>query len=226
VAFVGRSGSGKSTLAALLLGLYRPTSGEIRYDGVPLDQLDLRSLRGQIGSVLQESYLFAGSIRSNIAFSDPGLPFERVVEAARLAAIGDEIERLAMGYEALVQEGGGTLSGGERQRLSIARAVASRPAILILDEATSHLDSATEDRVTAHLADLRSTRVLVAHRLSTIRHADQILVFEDGEVVERGRHDELIAADGLYRRMVRTQDGTVRRDDEFQTFGLTAADRG
>jgi len=225
VAFVGRSGSGKSTLAALLLGLYRPTAGEIRYDGVPLDRLDLRALRGQIGSVLQESYLFAGSIRSNVAFNDPDLPFDRVLDAARLAAIDEEIERLAMGYESLVQEGGGTLSGGERQRLSIARAVATRPAVLILDEATSHLDSATEERVAEQLGRLCSTRIVVAHRLSTIRHADRILVFEQGEVVERGCHEELMAAGGLYRRMVLTQDGERTRIDEFRGFGLTAADR-
>ncbi len=226
VAFVGRSGSGKSTLAALLLGLYRPDRGEIRYDDVPLDQFDLRAVRSQIGSVLQESHLFAGSIRSNIAFNDPKLPFERVVEAARIAAIDGEIERLAMGYESLVQEGGGAFSGGERQRLSIARAVATRPPILILDEATSHLDSATEEEVARHLADLHSTRVLVAHRLSTVRHADLILVLEAGEVVERGNHAELMRAGGLYRRMVHAQEGKEHEAHEIQDFGLTAADRG
>ena len=214
VAFVGPSGSGKSTLAALLLGLYRPSEGEIRYDGTPLDRLDLRSLRARVGSVLQESYLFGGSLRSNVAFNDPTLPFERVVEAARLAVIDEEIERFAMGYESLVQEGGGTLSGGERQRLSIARAVATRPAVLVLDEATSHLDSATEDRVAANLATLRSTQVLIAHRLSTIRHADQILVFERGAVAERGRHRELMAAGGLYRSMVDAQQADHEGEEE------------
>jgi ABC-type bacteriocin/lantibiotic exporter with double-glycine peptidase domain len=123
VALVGRTGSGKSTLAALLLGLYRPTRGRILYDGAPLEELEYRSLRTQLGAVLQESYLFSGSIRSNIAFNDPGLSFERVVEAARFAAIDRDVEAMPMGYETLLPEGGGALSGGERQRLSIARAV-------------------------------------------------------------------------------------------------------
>lgn len=229
VALVGASGSGKSTLAALLLGLYQPTRGEVRYDDVPVGDLDLTSLRARIGSVLQESYLFSGSVRTNIAFHDPEMPFERVVEAARIAAVDQVVEAMPMGYETLIQEGGVALSGGERQRLSIARAVAAHPAVLVLDEATSHLDTATEERVAERLGELDATRVVIAHRLSTVRRADVILVLDRGEIVERGDHDELMALDGLYAEMVRRQERWEGRPPEprqlNEIFGLSAADR-
>ena len=228
VALVGRSGSGKSTLAALLVGLYRPTAGEILYDGTSVESLDYRTLRSQIGTVLQESHLFGGSLRSNIAFNDPQLSFERVVAAARFAAIDRDVEAMPMGYETLLTEGGGALSGGERQRLSIARAVAPAPKVLVFDEATSHLDAATEAEVEHNLAALAATRVVVAHRLCTVRDADLILVLDGGSIVERGDHRELRARDGLYAAMVRRQEGepeeaatTIRHSE----FGLTAADR-
>ncbi len=229
VGLVGRTGSGKSTLAALLLGLYKPTRGRIVYDGVPLEELDYRTLRGQLGAVLQESYLFAGSIRSNIAFNEPDLSFERVVDAARFAAIDLDVEAMPMGYETLLPEGGGALSGGERQRLSIARAIAPRPRVLLFDEATSHLDSATEAEIEENLSALDATRLVIAHRLSTVRNADLILVLDRGAVVEKGTHAELLARHGLYAEMVRRQaeegpsEGTERL--RGPTFGLTAADR-
>ena len=231
VAIVGASGSGKSTLASILLGLHPPTAGEVRFDGQPLGALDLAGLRSQIGSVLQESYLFSGSVRSNIAFNDPDLPLDRVAEAARLAAVDDVVDAMPMGYETPIQEGGRALSGGERQRLSIARAVAGRPPILILDEATSQLDTATEDRVAAGIASLGATRVVIAHRLSTIRQADQILVLERGEVVERGDHEELMSGGGPYASMVRRQERRGPHSAHSPTnlenthSGLTAADR-
>src|SRR5262249_1364246 len=154
IALVGPTGSGKSTLAMLLLGLYLPTSGRILYDGTPLEDLDYRQLRSQFGVVLQDPFLFSGSIRQNIAISEPEMPFASIVEAARLASVHEDISRMPMGYETLVSEGGSTLSGGQKQRLAIARALARKPAILVLDEATSHLDVVTESEVEANLNQL------------------------------------------------------------------------
>ena len=178
IALVGPSGSGKSTLGLLLLGLYRPTTGEILYDGQPLDRFRLRSVRRQFGVVLQEQMLFGNSIRRNITFNSPHLALDEVREAARQAHIADEIERMPMGWETLLSEGGGGLSGGQVQRIALARAVAPRPAILLLDEATSHLDVLTEQQIEANLSGLACTRIVIAHRLSTIRDADVIVVLE------------------------------------------------
>jgi ATP-binding cassette, subfamily B, bacterial len=205
VALVGRTGSGKSTLAALLLGLYSPTGGTILYDGIPLRDLDYRALRSQFGVVLQDSFLFSGSIRQNVALHDPGLSLDAIDAAVRLAAIDGDIARMPMGYETLLAEGGEGLSGGQRQRLALARALARRPAILLLDEATSHLDAVTEAQVEQNLADLACTRIVIAHRLSTIRNADLILILQDGEIVERGTHDQLLVMDGQYAALVRRQ---------------------
>ena len=205
VALVGRTGSGKSTLAKLLLGLYTPTEGEIRYDGMPLQHLNYRTLRSQLGVVLQEPFLFSGSIRQNIGFNDPSLALEQIQRAAQMAAIHDEILQMPMGYETRVAEGGTGLSGGQRQRLAIARALAHQPAILVLDEATSHLDIVTERIVERHLSDLSCTRIVIAHRLSTIRNADLILVLDEGAIVERGSHTGLLARDGLYAALVHGQ---------------------
>ncbi len=209
MAIVGRTGCGKTTLLKLLLGLYPPTEGEILYDGRPITDVDRRSLRRQFGVVLQDTALHHGSVRENIAFGDGSLPLERVIAAARMAAIDHELEALPMGYDTALGEAGGGLSGGQRQRVALARALAHDPAILFLDEATSHLDVVTEQKVERSLRGLACTRVVIAHRLSTVCRADRIVVLEDGSVVEEGAHAELVAAGGRYAAMVAGSGGTA-----------------
>jgi ATP-binding cassette, subfamily B, bacterial len=201
----GRSGSGKSTLASLLLGMYPPISGRILFDGRDLAKLEVKSLRSQIGIVTQRPYLFGATIRQNIALSNPAMPDEMVVEAAKLACVHDEIVAMPMGYETPLVDGGASLSGGQQQRIALARALAHRPTILLLDEATSDLDSVTERMVHRNLSTLGCTRIVIAHRLSTIVDADLILVMEEGRIVQRGTHDELMALPGAYRAQVLTQ---------------------
>jgi ATP-binding cassette subfamily B protein len=205
VALVGSSGAGKSTLALLLTGLYRPTSGRVLYDGLDLGGLELTSLRRQLGIVLQQPYLFADSIRNNIAIGEESLPLPRIVEAAKKARIHDFIETLPLGYDSPLADGGSSLSGGQRQRLALARALVRCPSILLLDEATSHLDAESEREVLAELEALRATRLVIAHRLSTVVRADKILVMENGQIVEQGRHDELVARHGRYAELVQAQ---------------------
>ncbi len=201
VAIVGRSGSGKSTLARLLLGLYEPEAGSVRYDGTDLREFEVRSVRRQLGVVTQGSYVFGTSVRDNIALSAPGLAEDDVVRAARLACIDQDIDAMTMGYETVMVEGGASLSGGQRQRLVLARALAHRPSILLLDEATSALDAVTEAEVYQNLASLGSTCIVIAHRLSTVSRADTIVVMDGGRVVEHGTHGELLARGGLYQEL-------------------------
>jgi ABC-type bacteriocin/lantibiotic exporter with double-glycine peptidase domain len=211
IALVGASGSGKSTFAALLAGLYVPTSGTIAYDGVDLADVDLPSLRGQIGIVLQRPYVFGTTIRSNIAHDDASIPLSAIAEAAKAACIHDDIMAMPQGYDTPLTPGGGTISGGQRQRLALAAALLRKPSIMLLDEATSALDNVTERRVHENLETLGCTRIVIAHRLSTIRLADVILVMEDGVVVESGTHTELLAASGAYAKLVAAQESEEPR---------------
>lgn len=206
VAIVGRSGSGKSTLARLLLGLHTPSSGQIAFDDIPLEQINRPVLRSRMGVVLQEVFLFSGSIRQNITFGQDSMSLEDVLEAARLACLDRDIAHMPMNLETLVAEGGAGLSGGQRQRLALARALARKPSILLLDEATSHLDAATEQTIEANLRTLGCTQIVIAHRLSTVRHADHILVMDGGRIVEQGTHAELLAANGHYAALIRSQE--------------------
>jgi ATP-binding cassette subfamily B protein len=205
VGIVGRTGSGKSTLARLLLGMYPPTSGRILFDDTDLAELELRSLRTQIGIVTQSPYLFGATIRQNIALSNPTMPQEMVVDAGKLACIHDEIVAMPMGYETRLVDRGASLSGGQQQRIALARALAHRPTILLLDEATSDLDGLTERTVYHNLNTLGCSRIVIAHRLSTIVDADLILVMEEGRIVQQGIHDELMATPGPYREQVGAQ---------------------
>jgi len=205
VALVGSSGAGKSTLAMLLMGLYRPTSGRVLYDGLDLATLDLTTVRRQLGIVLQQPYLFGDSIRNNIALGDETLPLHRIVEAAKKAHIHDFVQTLPLGYDSPLGDSGASLSGGQRQRLALARALVRRPSILLLDEATSHLDAESEREVLEELERMRATRLVIAHRLSTVVRADRILVMENGQIIEQGRHDDLVGRGGRYAELVRAQ---------------------
>jgi subfamily B ATP-binding cassette protein MsbA len=202
-ALVGSSGSGKSTLISLVMAFNRPLKGRILVDGRDLGDIPLRDYREQLASVLQENFLFDGTIADNIGYAKPGSTLDEIKHAARVAHCEEFILRFPEGYDTIVGERGIKLSGGQRQRVSIARAILAQPRVLILDEATSSLDSESEEMIQDGLKALRSGRTtfVIAHRLSTIRSADQILVMENGEIVERGTHDALLAADGRYRQL-------------------------
>src|SRR5215204_565641 len=213
VAIVGRSGSGKTTLGRLLLGLYRPESGRILYDGIDLLELEARSVRSQLGIVTQRPYLFGTSIRDNIALTDPSLDLDAVIDAGKLACINEDIAAMAMGYETILIDGGASLSGGQRQRIALARALVHSPSILLLDEATSELDALTERAVYENIAGLGCTAIVIAHRLSTIAGADLIVVMEAGRIVERGTHQELLGVRGRYHELIASQREAVREDE-------------
>lgn len=207
IALVGPSGSGKSTFARLLMGMHLPSSGVVRINGRDHRELDIKKMRAQMGIVLQDTFLFNDTIRANLSLNNPEMPLEALRRAARLACIDSTIERLPLGYETPVGENGILFSGGERQRLGLARALAHRPTLLLLDEATSSVDTATEALIHSNLSSLGCTRILIAHRLATVRDADRILVLEGGRIVQDGSYEELATTNGAFQRLLQATGG-------------------
>jgi len=207
VALVGPSGAGKTTISYLVPRLYDVTSGSVMIDGKDVREVDLKELAATVGVVTQETYLFHDTIGANLRYARPDASLDEVIEAARAANIHDMIDKLPEGYETVVGERGYRLSGGEKQRMAIARVLLKDPRVLILDEATSHLDSRSEALIQEALETLLQgrTSLVIAHRLSTVRKADQILVVDEGRIVERGTHDSLMALGGLYTELYETQ---------------------
>jgi ABC-type bacteriocin/lantibiotic exporter with double-glycine peptidase domain len=207
IAIVGRSGSGKSTLIKLLQGVYHPTQGRLLIDGHDIRHVSPHSLRSQLGVVSQDCFLFSGTIMDNIRMHSPDYTLEQVVEAAKLAEAHPFIQDLPLGYNTKVGERGANLSGGQRQRIAIARALIGEPNVLILDEATSSLDTESERRFQTNLERISRNRTtfIIAHRLSTVQHADVILVLDRGILVEQGSHADLLKAEGLYYHLAQQQ---------------------
>lgn len=211
IGIVGRSGSGKSTFTKLIQKMYLPEAGSIRIDGVSLQEVEPQWLRPQIGVVMQENYLFNGTVRENIALSNPSAPMEAVIVAAQMAGAHEFILELSEGYDTKVGEKGASLSGGQRQRIAIARALLTNPRILIFDEATSALDYESETIIMEHLEQICAgrTMMMIAHRLSTVRACDCILVIDKGRLVEQGSHEELVEKKGLYYHLYQQQEGSI-----------------
>jgi len=211
IAFVGPSGSGKSTLVKLLVGLYTPLEGNVKYNNINYNEIEIDELRAQLGFVTQDTQLFSGTIKENLLFVKPNATKEQINEALEMASCNNLLARSEKGLNTVIGEGGMKLSGGEKQRLSIARALLRKPKLLVFDEATSALDSITEEEITNTIQQIGSRKeqitVLIAHRLSTIMHADKIFVLEKGEIIEMGKHNELLVEKGLYYAMWRQQIG-------------------
>ena len=211
IAFVGPSGAGKTTLVKLLVGLYQPDSGVVRYNGIEADQIDPEELRSQIGFVTQDTQLFSGTIRENLLFVRPDATDQECLDVLHRAAADSLLARADKGLDTLIGEGGVKVSGGEKQRLSIARALLRNPRLLVFDEATSSLDSITEEEITRTIREVGQRAyvitILIAHRLSTVMHAERIYVLERGQIVEQGVHADLLAETGLYYALWRQQIG-------------------
>lgn len=219
IAFVGPSGSGKTTLVKLLVGLYKPNGGSVKYNNIGSDDINMNELRQQLGFVTQDPQLFSGTIRDNLRFVKPNASDEEIMDVLHKASCQNLLKRAQNGIDTTIGEGGIKVSGGEKQRLSIARSLLRNPHLLIFDEATSALDSITEEEITTTIRDISSKRdqitVLIAHRLSTIMHADRIYVLEQGHIIEQGRHADLLAEKGLYYAMWRQQIGERKESMAF-----------
>jgi len=213
VAIVGTTGCGKSTLMRLMLGFETPQKGAVYFDGKDISGVDLKSLRRNIGVVMQNGKLFSGDIFSNITISAPWLTMDEAWRAAELSGIADDIRRMPMGMHTIISEGSGGVSGGQRQRLMIARAIAPKPKVLMFDEATSALDNLTQKTVSESLDGLKCTRIVIAHRLSTIKQCDRIIVLDKGKIIEDGTYNELIENGGFFAELVARQ----RLDDTAKT---------
>ena len=220
IAFVGPSGSGKTTLVKLLVGLYHPQEGEILYNGHSGKAIDLDQLRSQMGFVTQDTQLFAGTIKENLLFVAPNATDAECLDVLNKSACQSLLARADKGIDTMIGEGGVKVSGGEKQRLSIARALLRKPSLLVFDEATSSLDSITEEEISKTIRELskgqNQVTIIIAHRLSTIMHADKIFVLEKGNIIEQGKHDELLSQKGLYYAMWRQQIGERHSERKIQ----------
>jgi ATP-binding cassette subfamily B protein len=229
VAFVGPSGAGKTTLVKLLVGLYPPKQGQIFYNDYPSNVIDLDRLRERIGFVTQDTQLFSGTIRENLLFVRPDATDVECLDVLHKAAADSLLARADKGLDTVIGEGGVKVSGGEKQRLSIARALLRKPHLIVFDEATSSLDSLTEEEISRTMRDVAGDRevmtILIAHRLSTVMHADRIYVLERGRIVEAGRHDELLDRKGLYYAMWRQQVGERRQPAALPSPSVSIASR-
>ena len=215
IAFVGPSGSGKTTLVKLLLGLYKPDVGEVLYNNINSNNINLNELRLQLGLVSQDSQLFSGTIKDNLLFVKPNATDAKIIDVLNKAACQNLLKRASDGILTTIGEGGIKLSGGEKQRISIARALLRQPKLLIFDEATSALDSLTEEEISETIREISANKtqitILIAHRLSTIMHADTIFVLEHGTIIEKGKHADLLEEKGLYYAMWRQQIGERKK---------------
>ncbi|RFA32756.1 hypothetical protein CAI16_16985 [Virgibacillus dokdonensis] len=220
VALVGVSGSGKSTLAHLLLGLYDPNEGEILYDGHDLSAINKSDLRKQLGVVTQDTFLFNRSVFDNIAMYNPNISYDQVVSASKIAGIHNTIMGIPMKYETIISEMGSNISGGQRQRIALARAICQNPSVLLLDEATSALDTLTEQKVDQCLSSLDCTRIVIAHRMSTIKNADTIIVIHDGQIVEQGTHEELMNLEMHYADLYKTKVIKEKEERKIMKVGI------
>ena len=205
MAIVGRTGCGKSTLMRVVLGFEKPEKGAVYFDDKDLNSLDVRTLRRNIGTVMQSDGLFQGDIYSNIVISAPELTLDDAWEAAEKAGIADDIRAMPMGMNTIISEGQGGISGGQKQRLMIARAIAPKPKLLFFDEATSALDNKTQKQISDALDDMGCTRIVIAHRLSTIKNCDRIIVMDGGRIIEDGTYDELNAKNGYFKKLLERQ---------------------